>query len=107
MGCVYAVADPKGCGHTEHCGTCRIRNTLETVLRTGQPVHGVEAESTLLLDRKEVRLWLEVTPTPDPGRQEHVILALNNITARKRAEELLRRSACNCPTWPSGAASTS
>ena len=93
VGCVYAVADPKGCGHAEHCGECRIRNTLETVLRTAQPIHGVEAQSTLLLGRKEVRLWLEVSADPLllDGRK-HVILALNNITARKQAEEALKQA---------------
>jgi PAS domain S-box-containing protein len=91
VGCAFALGDPKGCGHTEHCGTCRIRNTFESVIRSGDPVHGVEAECTLLLDGKEVRLWLEVSADPLilDGRK-HVVLALNDITARKRAEDLLR-----------------
>ena len=91
VGCAFALGDPKGCGHTEHCGTCRIRNTFESVTRSGEPLHGVEAQCTLLLEGKEVQLWLEVSADPLllDGRK-HVVLVLNDITARKRAEEGLR-----------------
>jgi light-regulated signal transduction histidine kinase (bacteriophytochrome) len=64
------------------------------VLQTGQPVHDVEAEAVLSVDGSQVRLWLEVSADPlvlDGKR--HVILAMNNITARKKAEETLRRTA--------------
>jgi PAS domain S-box-containing protein len=93
VGCMYALADPKGCGHAEPCGQCRIRGTLEAVLGSGEPVHGVEAQSTLLMGGKEVRMWLEVSADPLllDGRK-HVILVLNNITARKQAEEALRKA---------------
>ena len=63
-------------------------------LQTGQPVHDVEAEAVLSVGGKEVHLWLEVSADPlvlDGKR--HVILAMNNITERKRAEEALRRTA--------------
>jgi PAS domain S-box-containing protein len=93
VGCMYALAEPKGCGHAEQCSQCRIRGTLEAVLRSGEPIHAVEAQSTLLLGGKEVRLWLEVSADPLmlDGRK-HVILALNNITARKQAQEALRKA---------------
>ena len=34
VGCVHALADPAGCGHTPHCIVCPIRNTFQSVLRT-------------------------------------------------------------------------
>lgn len=87
LGCVHALADSAGCGKAPHCGDCLIRQAFESVLRTGQPVHDVEAEATLALDGREVRLWLEVSADPLvlDGRP-HVLLAMNNITARKQAE---------------------
>ena len=88
LGCAHALADPTGCGKTPHCDLCPIRKTFESVLRTGQPLHDVETEATLSLDGKEVRLWLEVSADPlvlDGKR--HVILAMNNVTARHQAEE--------------------
>jgi light-regulated signal transduction histidine kinase (bacteriophytochrome) len=63
------------------------------VLRSGEPVHDAEAEATLSIGGSQVRLWLEVSADPLvlDGRR-HVVLALNNITARKRAEAELSRS---------------
>jgi light-regulated signal transduction histidine kinase (bacteriophytochrome) len=63
-------------------------------LQTGQPVHDVEAKAILSVDENEVPLWLEVSADPlvlDGKR--HVVLAINNITARKQAQETLRRTA--------------
>ena len=92
-GCIHALASPAGCGHTPHCASCPIRNTFESVLRSGQAIHDVETEATLSIEGNEARLWLEASADPliIDGKR-HVILALNNITARKRAEEELRRS---------------
>ena len=94
VGCVHALADPAGCGHSGHCATCPIRNAFTSVLQTGQPVHDVEAEAILSIDGSEVRLWLEVSADPLAlDGKRYVILAMNNITERKRAEESLRRTA--------------
>jgi signal transduction histidine kinase len=90
VGCIHALADPAGCGHTPRCASCPIRNTFASVLCNGHPVHDVEAEADLLIDGKEVRLWLDVSADPLLlNGKRHVILALNNVTARKRAEEAL------------------
>ena len=48
----------------------------------------------LSVDGSEVHLWLEVSADPLVlDGKPHVILAMNNITDRKRAEEALRRTA--------------
>jgi hypothetical protein len=94
VGCVHALANPAGCGHGPRCPACPIRNAFASVLQNGQPVHDVEAETTLAIDGSEVRLWLEVSADPlllDGKR--HVILAMNNITDRKRAENAAARLA--------------
>ncbi len=87
VGCVHAIADPAGCGHTPDCAPCSIRHTFESVLHSGRPLHEVEAEATLAIDGAEARLWLEVSADPLVlDGKPHVILAMNNITARKQAE---------------------
>ena len=73
--------------------SCPIRNAFASVLQTGQPIHDVEAEALLSVGGSEVPLWLEVSADPlvlDGKR--HVILAMNNITDRKQAQEALRES---------------
>jgi len=90
LGCIHVADDPGSCGRTPYCSTCSIRNTFETVLRSGQLVHNVEAEATLLLNGNQTQFWLEVSADPlvIDGKQ-HAILTLNDITARKQAEKAL------------------
>ncbi|GEM_PF-1552602 len=92
VGCAHALSDPAGCGDTKHCLTCPIRNTFERVLRTGENAHNIEIQANLLLKGKEADLWFEVSADPITldGRR-NVILSMNDITARKLAEEQLQR----------------
>jgi signal transduction histidine kinase len=94
VGCVHAIGDPAGCGHTSYCAACPIRNTFQSALRSGQPVHDVEVETRLAPAGEEIRLWLTVSADPlvlDGKR--HAILAMNNITDRKQYEVQLRQTA--------------
>jgi PAS domain S-box-containing protein len=94
IGCVHASCGRGTCGTTVHCSACPIRNAFESVLRTGQPVHDVEAEAVLSIDGREERLWLEVSADPVVlDGKRNVILAMNNVTARKHAEEAIERLA--------------
>ncbi len=93
LGCVYAVGDPAGCGHTAHCASCPIRNTFETTLRTGRAVHGVEANASLVVGESKVQVWLDISADPLlVDGEPHVVLALNNITERKQSEVDLARA---------------
>jgi PAS domain S-box-containing protein len=93
VGCVHAIADPAGCGKTPHCAACPIRRAFESVLRSKQAVHDIEAEATVVIDGAEVCLWLEVSVDPlILDGKPHAILAMNNITARKQGEAALERS---------------
>ena len=94
VGCVHALTDPAGCGRTAYCNACPIRNTFESVFRTGRSLHDVESQARVSIDGHEVALWLEASADPLLlDGQRHVVLALNNITVRKRVEESLQRTA--------------
>ena len=94
VGCAHALGDAAGCGHTEHCASCPIRNTFESVLRSGKPVRGVPAEATLLVAGKQVRLWLEVSADPlTLDGKPHVLLTLADVTERRRTEDAVSRLA--------------
>ena len=94
VGCIHAVGDPAGCGHTVHCARCPIRNTFQSALQSGQAVHDVEVETRLAADGKEVRLWLAVSADPLllEGKR-HAVLAMINITERKQYEAELHQTA--------------
>ncbi|MBF0522570.1 MAG: response regulator [Candidatus Omnitrophica bacterium] len=92
LGCIHAIHNPKGCGHSAHCQICPIRKAFEDVLRYQKPVHDVEVDTCLVREGKEVHLWIDVSADPlIIDGKKHVILAINNITERKKAEEILKR----------------
>ncbi len=86
--CIHLSDDPRGCGYGPHCSSCPIRSTFEQVFSSGQAVHGVECQPTLLIGQKKVTLWLELSAVPvNVEGNRHVIVAISNITDRKLAEE--------------------
>ncbi len=94
LGCAYALGDAAGCGHTSHCASCPIRNTFESVLRSGKPVRGAPADATVLVAGKQVRRWLEVSADPlTLDGKPHVLLTLADVTERQRTEDAVQRLA--------------
>jgi len=88
--CVHASETSAGCGHSDACGKCPIRKTLERVLRTGESIRGVEARITLASDEQH-HVWLELNADPiEIEGVRHVLLAIADITSRKNNEESLR-----------------
>lgn len=93
LGCIHAVTDQVGCGNSPYCNSCLIRNAFETAMRTGQPVHDIEVESILFQDSTPVQMWLDLNADPFVvAGENHVVLSMNDITQRKRAQESLREA---------------
>ena len=68
MECVHSRL-PEGCGRTEHCATCTIRNTVSRTHRTGQAVSRVPAT----LRRRDQPLGLFISTAPE-GQLVRVII---------------------------------
>jgi PAS domain S-box-containing protein len=93
LGCIHALNDPAGCGHTLRCQACPMRKAFEGVLNSGQPRHDIEMEMTIMIDRDQAHLHLAVSADPLVlNGKRHVILAMNNITDSKRTERALHES---------------
>lgn len=93
LGCINAHESIDGCGHSSMCSQCVLRNTVEEVLSSGQTVKGTELQHTFVIDGNEVTPWLEVTIEPiSIDNHKHVLVAISNITERKRVEENLKKS---------------
>jgi len=88
LGCINALDDPRGCGFGPQCQDCAIRLTMEDTLKTGIGHHNVECHSILVSDRdrREVT-FLGSTALIQTVGQKHLLLCLNDITDRKRAEK--------------------
>ncbi len=75
------------------CEGCTLRQTVQKVLATGQPVRGVEVRPTLTEDGEQAQPWLSVSAEPvHLDGAVHVVVALNDVTDRKRAEEELKET---------------
>jgi two-component system sensor histidine kinase/response regulator len=93
LGCIHSHETERGCGHTQACAACQLRDTITKVLSSGTRVHGLEFQPTLLIGDREEHPWLRVSVEPIflHGRR-HVVVAIDDITKRRLAEEALRRS---------------
>ena len=90
LGCIHSFNDAGGCGKGEYCSQCILRNTVGSVFTSKQAVRGAEVQATFLINDKEVAIWLEVSVEPvEMACKRYVIVAVNNITERKQAEEEL------------------
>ena len=96
LGCLHGSSDGCGCNlrsvlrDPQSEPGCTLRQTIATVLGSGQPVRGVEVRPRLNEEGDQAQPWLSVSAEPvilDGAR--HVVVALNDVTDRKHAEEAL------------------
>ena len=93
LSCIHDAEDPLGCGHSLECPFCPLRNSLEQVLSGGAAVRGVEMAFDVRCDGEVRRQWVRVGAQPVAmNGTPHVVVALDEITDSKRAEEALRES---------------
>jgi signal transduction histidine kinase len=93
LNCAHAQTDASGTGAENSCDRCALRQIVQIVFDSGKPVRGVEVRPTLGTNREGPASWFLVSVEPlfiDTGR--HVLVAFDDITDRKRAEEELRET---------------
>lgn len=91
--CVHAWDDERGCGFGLDCQACVLRQTAISTLATGKPHFRVEAP--LVIDRGEGPVRLTVMASTSlliVDGMKRVLICVEDITARKQAEESLRES---------------
>ena len=87
LSCINAAGVAAGCGHAKACPSCPIRNTLLTVLRTGEVMRGVEADTRLIINGQERQFSFSISASPIVlNGGNHVLLTILDITDRKRTE---------------------
>ena len=73
------------------CPSCLFRSRIRTVLASGEPVRGLEVQPVLNHEGDQAQPWLSLSVEPvNVDGAKHVVVALNDVTDRKRAEEQLK-----------------
>ncbi len=90
FGCINALDDPRGCGFGKNCRNCSLRLAIEGTIKTGQGRHNVESVTYMIHDgvSHEIVL-LASTSLIFSDSRPRLLLCLNDITDRKRAEDNL------------------
>ena len=89
--CVHRSKDARGCGYSNVCKLCEVRNGVEGLIAKGGSMHGAELELELERNGAPSKVWMSigVEPLMLDGRG-HWCIALEDITERKQAEQTQR-----------------
>ncbi|MBP8910523.1 MAG: PAS domain S-box protein [Phycisphaerae bacterium] len=93
FGCINALSDPRGCGYGRDCEHCAIRLAMEDTFQSGMGHRDIEYHATLERHgaRREVVLLGATARIEREGRY-NLLLCLQDITDRKRAETRLQQT---------------
>ncbi len=91
--CINSTYSKEGCRHSPACAECPLQKAVKSVLDSEQAVHAIEIHPTLKVDGKEITPWLSINAEPAMiDGCKHVVLAIDDITDRKNAEEKLKET---------------
>lgn len=91
--CINSTYSKEGCGHSPACAECPLQKAVKSVLDSEQAVHAIEIHPTLKVDDKEITPWLHISAEPAViDKHKHVVVAIDDITERKKAEEKVKEA---------------
>ena len=83
----------RGCGSNPECCDCSVRTNIMRTFETGQGVNDAEGRLTVRGSSKDVTVEALInTALVTDGDSDKVLVTINDITDRKRAEDALRES---------------
>ena len=93
IGCVDNAGGNGNCRNCRACSECALHDVVQTTLKSNEPVHGVEIQPTLQVDGGQIRPWLRLSAEPTLiDTRKYLVLALDDITDRKKAELALKNT---------------
>ena len=93
FGCINALCDIRGCGFGKNCRSCNLLFAIEDTLKNGTEHYNVEYNATILKNGSAREMsFLGSTSLIQSADQRNLLLCLQDITTRKQAEEVIRKS---------------
>jgi len=93
LGCVHSLEEPKGCGFSNSCPACPLRKGIMQIIAESKHIHGAELNLSLMINGKLEDRCLSVSAEPvEMGGCQHIIVAIDDITDRKKNEVALKES---------------
>jgi PAS domain S-box-containing protein len=89
--CIHSSKDPRGCGYSEDCKTCVVRNAVEALISHGGSIHNAEVQLTVVRDGQPKNLWILVGVEPvNINDLNYWCVAINDVTEKKEIENSLK-----------------
>lgn len=93
LGCIHSFETPKGCGFSNSCPPCALRNGIKQIIEEGHSIQGAEMNLNLMINKKHQNRCFSVSTEPiDIDGHFHMIVTLDDITDRKKTEKALQES---------------
>jgi len=87
IGCVDNADGKRDCRYCGVDADCALGDIVQSALESSEPVYGVEIQPTLEVEGGQIRPWLRLSAEPAViDARKHLVLALDDITDRKKAE---------------------
>jgi hypothetical protein len=87
--CLHTADDPKGCGHSEYCKSCVIRNSVRSAFQS-EKVYRERSKMDVFHGGKTIEVDLLITASPFVYKEEsYVALVLEDITELNQLRSLL------------------
>jgi PAS domain S-box-containing protein len=92
LNCVNSFKEP-GCGKHPECFTCPIRNLINDIFATGEPVHYKEASMAFNHNgQRAVYDFLISTSLVKRENKKQALITIADVTAQKRTEQIINES---------------
>jgi PAS domain S-box-containing protein len=98
IGCLKALANPKGCGYGPDCERCEIRRAALESLRHGVKHEGVEVWVPVLANSRRALRCLLISSAAMEFGGKKALVCVQDITPTKHAEQELRQSRARLAT---------
>ena len=89
--CIHSSKDPLGCGYSDDCKVCKVRNGIESLIANGGSIRGAEIELELNTNGIEQKIWMRIGAEPiQLNDRLHLCVAMDDISELKYSALLIK-----------------